>query len=343
MFGQSQVITQYLNITGAQVSQLYSAFLQRLAFVNFDVGWLLPTGCYVEIDFYDKLLLTTLAPLGLTAIVMTPRIFAYIFKGYSRQLSSTSITRLGIGTTRDIRLLLVFSFWLFSSVSTTVLQTFACEQFSTGEWFLRSDYAVQCDTSKHKLYQIYAAIMTLVYPIGIPALYLIVLWKERRLAREAQHASVSYAPFSDQTATSNFLWEPYRLKVYYWECIECVRRLLLTGLSAFVLPSTAGQSAVACTLAFFTILVYGFVHPHVKRADTVEYTLGAAIVFVTMFASLLTQAKYTDSASEHVISILLIGLNVALACMALVEGAIAAKSESLTKALAPAFERGGNA
>jgi hypothetical protein len=180
--------------------------------------------------------------------------------------------------------------------------------------------------------------MALLYPLGIPLLYAVVLCKERRLAWQAQHAAVSYAPPVDAVAVSEFLWEPYELKVYYWEVIECVRRLLLTGLLAFILPGSAGQSAVACTIAFFTILIYGFVHPHKSRADTVAYTLGAAIIFVTVFASLLSQSQYSDS-SGHVISILLIALNVVLALMALAEGVHAAKAEPITETLAPVFSR----
>jgi hypothetical protein len=181
--------------------------------------------------------------------------------------------------------------------------------------------------------------MALLYPLGIPLLYAAVLCKERRLAWQAQHAAVSYAPPVDAVAVSDFLWEPYELRVYYWEVIECVRRLLLTGLLAFKLPGSAGQSAVACTIAFVTIVIYGFVHPHKSSDDQVAYTLGASIIFVTMFASLLGEAQYSDS-SGHVISILLIALNVVLALMALAQGVHAAKAEPIVESIPPVFIKG---
>jgi hypothetical protein len=281
-----------------------------LSIVNFDLVWLLPVGCYVQIGFYGKLLLSTILPVVLVLVLFTPRIISLMMVPCNQQLTSTWKERLGVGSGNDVRMLLVFTFWIFPGVSTTVLQTFACEPFATGESFLRADYSVQCYTASHKLYIMYAGFMTALYPFGIPLLYAAVLHRERRLAWQTQHAAVSYAPPTDKLASSDFLWEPYRPKVFYWEVLECMRRLLLTGLLAFILPGTAGQSAVACTLAFFTILIYCFVHPHKSRADTVGYTLSAAIIFVTMFASLLTQAEYTDNESEHVISLLLIVLNV---------------------------------
>jgi hypothetical protein len=99
-------------------------------------------------------------------------------------------------------------------------------------------HTLHCN-NKH---QEYAGFVALLYPLGVPLLYAVVLCKERRLAWQAQHAAASYAPPVDTVAVSDFLWEPYELRVYYWEVIECVRRLLLTGLLAFILPGSAGQS-----------------------------------------------------------------------------------------------------
>jgi hypothetical protein len=149
-----QVITQYLGVTGVKLPALYTVFLHRLSFVNFNMMWLLPVGCYVKIGFYGKLLLSTTAPVALVALLFTPRAAARVLSRCNRKLSTASQQRLGIGSSNDVRMLLVFTFWIFSSVSTTVLQTFACEHFSTGESFLRADYAVQCYTHKHKLYMV---------------------------------------------------------------------------------------------------------------------------------------------------------------------------------------------
>jgi hypothetical protein len=61
-----------------------------------------------------------------------------------------------------------------------------------GKSYLRADYSVECYTPQHKLYTAYAAVMTAVYPVGIPLLYAVVLHKERKLARAAAHVPVSY-------------------------------------------------------------------------------------------------------------------------------------------------------
>jgi hypothetical protein len=44
-----QVITEFVRITGAKMPEMYRNFLQKLSFVNFGMGWLLPVGCYISI------------------------------------------------------------------------------------------------------------------------------------------------------------------------------------------------------------------------------------------------------------------------------------------------------
>jgi hypothetical protein len=219
--------------------------------------------------------------------------------------------------------------------------------------YTTSDYAVKCYTPKHKLAMVYAGIMVVVYPVGIPLMYACVLYRERKLVPNTlsppTYPANAKEYSSEQAATTEFLWEPYHHRLFWWEICECLRRLLLTGnngkvvhflmhtlanivtlslssgLLAFILPNSAGQSAVACALAFFTILVYEFMQPHKLTGEAMTYTLGAAIVFVTMFTTLLTQVKYTDDQSGHVISILLIAMNLLLALMALTEGVRASR------------------
>eukprot|EP00953_Heterococcus_sp_UTEX-ZZ885_P000567 828-Heterococcus_DN1.PRE.4 len=115
--------------------------------------------------------------------------------------------------------------------------------------------------------------------------------------------------------------------------------LCYTGLLVFIAPGTAAQSATACTLAFVTILIYGLAHPHASYSDTVAYTLAAAIIFVTTFVSLLTQAQYTDHYSERIISVLLIVLNVILAAISVVKGMHAGHSgNTVEETFAPICE-----
>ena len=56
---------------------------------------------------------------------------------------------------------------MFTTASTTVIKTFACDEIAVkGERFLRADYSLSCQADKHAYYSAYAMVMVLVsdYP-----------------------------------------------------------------------------------------------------------------------------------------------------------------------------------
>jgi hypothetical protein len=86
-------------------------------------------------------------------------------------------------------------------------------------------------------------IMCLVYPIGIPLSWAYLLWRDRQAitVSKSQRLSGSGSPDFVSSAllaeSSSFLWSPYKPKFFYWECVECGRRLLLSGERATVLAT----------------------------------------------------------------------------------------------------------
>lgn len=61
--------------------------------------------------------------------------------------------------------------------------------------------------------------------------------------------------------------------LYYYEVIECGRRILLTGALIFIAPHTAAQAAVACIFAFASLLGFELLRPHLDPADSWLYRL----------------------------------------------------------------------
>eukprot|EP00611_Tribonema_gayanum_P004109 TRINITY_DN1330_c0_g1_i18.p1 TRINITY_DN1330_c0_g1~~TRINITY_DN1330_c0_g1_i18.p1 ORF type:complete len:916 (+),score=198.97 TRINITY_DN1330_c0_g1_i18:1218-3965(+) len=317
-----QILTTYYLISGAPLPRVYSEFLHYMQFINLNWEWLLSFGCLIQVNFYDTLLLYTLTPMAVLAFLMTPR--ALLGAACTRRRLSPSLRKkLELFQMRDLRLLLIFTFVIFSSVSTQILQTFSCENFGSSESYLRADYSISCNTPAHQAYKIYAACMILVYPIGIPALYAVVLWHERRFVRQALAGGdaapgvtavlrpLSSAQMAEKLASS-FLSEPYRDRVFFWEVVECGRRLMLTGLMVFITPNSPSQTAVACLLAFVTTFAYVSVHPHLRRLDRGLYILGTYTIFAAFLSTLLMLSEYTSSYSEDVVGVLLIMLNVTL-------------------------------
>jgi hypothetical protein len=94
------------------------------------------------------------------------------------------------------------------------------------------------------------------------------------------------------------LLQPYRSHCAYWEVVECGRRLLLTGLLAFVYAGTAAQSAVACIFAVITQLVFASANPLPDKGDRRLYNLGCFIIFLSMFLALVIKVNVADEDTQ---------------------------------------------
>lgn len=76
-------------------------------------------------------------------------------------------------------MVLLITFLVYSSVSSTVLKTFACEDLENGKRYLRADYRIVCDSAKHNALEIYAGFMVALYVVGIPAFYGFLTYNNR--------------------------------------------------------------------------------------------------------------------------------------------------------------------
>ena len=94
--------------------------------------------------------------------------------------------------------------------------------------------------------------MILLYPIGIPLLYAMVLFKNREVVKDRRHRSEQRSVGLEVTAS---LWKPYKPSRYYYEVVECARRVTLTGVVVFIYPNAAAQVAVTLVLAFVLVMV----------------------------------------------------------------------------------------
>ncbi|CAN0191524.1 unnamed protein product, partial [Phaeothamnion confervicola] len=65
----AQIVTLFASLTGAELPAAYCTFLGVLSVFNLDLGLLLSMGCLWDADFYDRLLILTLAPLALLLLL----------------------------------------------------------------------------------------------------------------------------------------------------------------------------------------------------------------------------------------------------------------------------------
>jgi hypothetical protein len=332
-----QILTQYINVTGLRLPLLYHEFLRWLGAINIDLGWLLSVGCVVKVSFYQKLLLNTLAPFVCAAILCCTysivlcrnkvQAIGAPTASFNRQSHAVRCNTLEQCLAKHVLAFLAMTFLIYSTVSTVLFQTFACDAIPNGGSYLRADYSVSCNTAKHTVYKIYSGLMILVYPIGIPALYAYLLWHQRKQLHTSDELSTQSRDSDISLRKTRFLWQTYKPALYYWEVVECIRRLLLTGTMVFIFPNTTAQPAIACLLAAIAVVLVLWWNPHADSMDARIYVVGAIIVFLSVFLSLLVKVQADAAAiavfrGSRTYSATLIVLNILMVLAAIAQLAL---------------------
>ncbi|CAM9718324.1 unnamed protein product [Scytosiphon promiscuus] len=327
-----QILTQFAEAANLSYPGVYQDFLNAVSIINFDLGFVLSVGClWSDIDFHGRLLVSTVSPLVVVGFLsMTYWIAMRRIGNKADQASAVETVR-----RKHQTVLLLLTFLVYSSVSSLVFQTFACETLDDGVEYLRADYSIQCTDPKHKVFELYAGIMVMVYPVGIPLLYAVQLF---------QHRAVLGDDGADKAAAQPIvgLWEPYRPERFYYEVIECGRRIMLTGVVVFIFPNDAAQVAITLLIAAFFFGVLEVLSPYKSESDMWLSRGGHALVFLSMFYMLLLKVDVSGERDDsqavfagvfvagHVLMVLAIVVEVVGVCYA------PQKKEGREKGISPA-------
>merc|ERR1740130_2241672 len=126
---------------------------------------------------------------------------------------------------------------LYLKVSKTTLMMFAHRQFEPApgyEWdnedtaedekrgYIEADMKLSTDVTIYYLMWFLALICTFVYPLGVPAIFLGLMWRER----DQIHDAINQKKFG-------FLFADYVAIYFLWEIIDLSRKLILSGLFIF--------------------------------------------------------------------------------------------------------------
>jgi hypothetical protein len=324
-----QITTQFFSITGLPIPDIYRHFLSWLDVLNLDLSWALSLGCVLRTSFYQRLLINTLSPLVIASLLMCSygfirhrnKVQVLSPRSSHRCVAPQRTSTLNRASATHCSMVLAMTFLIYSTVSTTIFQTFACDSVDDDAElkavFLRADYSVQCGTHVHMLYKVYAGVMIILYPIGIPVLYIWLLKQSRHMG----YAHGSSKHIQSALSSTGFLWRSYTSRMYYWEVVECMRRLLLTGAIVFIAPGTSAQAAVACLLAMVSAVLAVYCKPHIDALDGKIYTVGAINIFMSMFLSLAMKSDVSRETqdSQASFAIVLIILNVGIVAVALIQ------------------------
>ena len=293
-------MAQFSGVVNVQYPPAYENFLAALSVVNLNLSSILSLSCVVETSFYVRLLLATSIPVAVLGVLAVTYRLAML-----RNVHSNNGKR--IAKNRHLAVGLFLLFVVYSSVSYTIFQTFVCDPLDSGATYLRADYNLVCWTSTHVGYMTYAGLMVIVYPVGIPTVFAWMLFINRDgIKSVAGTTNGSLIPPESEAIKD--LWAPYKRSRYYYEIIECGRRIALTGLTVFIYADSTAQVAIEALLAVVFFSISEILSPFAEPLDAWLYRCGTWVIFLSMYLALLlkVEAADEDSYSQHVFAGLLI-------------------------------------
>ena len=290
---------------------MYQRFLDAVNVLNLDLGWIsqLSVGCLFDIGIHGRLLIATIGPI--IAVIFLGLTYAVAANGSRGKYEALLSIR-----HKHVSMVLLLTFLVYSSVSSILFQMFACDDLDDGKRYLRADYRVECDSSEHGAFQIYAGFMILLYTVGIPSLYISLLLRNNRVLKDGVGRAdcQGIQSFSD-------LWKPYKPSIFYYEVIECGRRVLLTGAVVFIYPNTSAQIAVTLMIAFVFAMMSEGLAPFASRWDTWINRMGHVVVYVSMYVALLLKVDVSNerSGSQKVFEAVLVAAHLGMILGVVVE------------------------
>jgi hypothetical protein len=130
--------------------------------------------------------------------------------------------------TRFFELNFLVVYTLYTSVSTSIFRLFDCQEVQ-GTWYLSADFTVKCFEAEWNAYVAIAIVGIAVYTIGIPLVLFVLLRRNRA------HLYADGCPEDELSRHAivqkklGAVYKDYEPHSYYFDLVDLLRRLLLTG------------------------------------------------------------------------------------------------------------------
>jgi hypothetical protein len=165
-----------------------------------------------------------------------------------------------------------------------------------------------------------AIFFVIVYPIGVPLAFLGQLYANRNNLYETNDKGqvkkkhdqdtgriTGYMPDKATGKRIGMLYLSYKPAYWWWEVVDLVRKLTITGMIIFIMPGTPSQFAFGILLSLFFMMLFVGCRPYCDSTNSVLQTTAQIAVFLVLFSGLLISSQvskddgYDSAALEGVL------------------------------------------
>jgi len=305
------------SVYGVTMPPYYFTWMKAFEWIHFSFDGLVGAGVCIRGGFTTRLFVYSLAPFGVFALVLILASLAYFM---DRSLLNTGHT-ISASNQRGnlpflqglidywmsaLPILLFLSFCMVTSTSQNIFSTWQCAEFSdfpTSRSFMVRDLSVECSGPEYEQITMVALIFVVVWPVGFPILYFVLLWRCRDDIAMRRRSRLTHA--------TRFLHSEYETNLFWWEPVFLIERLAVGGFLLLV-PDTRKYArllgAMLITVAYLIALLS--MRPYRGQDLNMLSALGVQFPLMCIFLGALNLQLYMriednlpdDSLAEELMS-----------------------------------------
>ena len=218
---------------------------------------ILPVSCGVPYTFYHEVYAYTLIPIALVGAVVV------VTKHLEKKAQIGTIKHVELEAYMKIKrmeLALLICFFALPTASLYIFQTYMCIEFADGSSYLDADLSLQCTDTDGQMVPLhawmvtFASLMMLVFPLGIPSMYFVLIKKHEDGIRALD--DLSGMPCPDELKHIEQLFKDYDTKSPYGEVKLCIYRIVMCSLVALFSTKEVVRALVGILFAVLFAISY---------------------------------------------------------------------------------------
>ena len=254
------------------------------------------------------MIVVTLGPLFLSILLGSFAVISNAWNGgRHRELRDSVVTRSRNATNSYAYMFLLLTFLVLVGTSTVLFHYFKCHEFEEVEdeekefafgrtgrapvSFMYKDYSINCNSERYDIFGWYAIIMIGVYPVGIPMLYAVLIWRQREFLKSKEKMKTEDS--KEKVGHILFLVSHYETKCYWFEVLDCVRRLLLASIIGLVSEASAVSPVLGLLISIFFTWIFTEFKPYKYSNDNLLSILLAYSLCLFFLAALMIKVDLT--------------------------------------------------
>ena len=152
--------------------------------------------------------------------------------------------------------------------------------------FNRNDHTTPCTTAWYGAARSVGFVLFFLVVLGLPLFVGLRLRKRKRELRTLMSAPQVKHQLSPEIHAMSMVAEGYTPESFYWETVELLRKMSLTGIVLFINPESAGQILFGVCVCFFFVWLLERREPYAEGVDHNLAQMSLVVIAATMLCGL---------------------------------------------------------